>query len=185
MSLDKMAEDIQRKGDEKAEEIRCEGKGEAERLLKEAQAKKKAILEASLADAIKAVGRLRIQETARVELENRRAHLMMERDMLDMALEKARERLLALPADKDRDILHRLLTKHGSKAPVVISSRRQEATVKALAPSLRFGGSIDCLGGIILQTVDGSVRHDLRYETLLEQAAQASMRDVAKVLFQG
>ena len=185
MSLDKMVEDIQRKGDEKAEEIRLDGKTEAERLLQEAKAKRKAILEATLADAHKAVGRLRIQETSRVELENRRAHLMMERDMLDMALEKARERLLVLPADKDRDILRRILANHGSNAPVVISSRRQEATVKALAPSLRFGGSIDCMGGLVLQTVDGSVRYDFRYETILDQAAQASMRDVAKALFQG
>jgi len=185
MSLDKMEENIRHRGDLKAEDISLAGRTEAERLLKEAKAKTKAILEAALADAHKAAGRLRVQEISRVELENRRAHLMMEREMLEMALEKARERLLALPADKDRDILRRLLTKHGSNAPVVISSRRQEATVKALAPSLRFGGSIDCLGGIVLQTVDGSVRYDFRYETMLEQAAQASMRDVAKVLFQG
>jgi V/A-type H+-transporting ATPase subunit E len=50
---------------------------------------------------------------------------------------------------------------------------------------LKYGGTIDCLGGLVLQTVDGSVRYDLRYETLLELAAQASMKQVVKALFQG
>jgi V/A-type H+-transporting ATPase subunit E len=185
MSLDKVLKDIQSRCEEDTERIRREGMVEAERLLKEAQAKRKVLLEASLSDARKAIERLRVQEISRIELENRREYLMMQKDLLDRALEKARERLAALPADKDRDFLRRLLGKGGITATVVISSRRQEATVKALAPSLRYGGSIDCLGGIILQTVDGSIRYDLRYETMLEQAAQASVKDVAKVLFQG
>jgi V/A-type H+-transporting ATPase subunit E len=67
---------------------------------------------------------------------------------------------------------------------VVISSKRQEATVRSLAPSLRYGGNIDCLGGLLLQTVDGSVRYDFRYETLLDQAVQSSLKEVAGVLFQ-
>jgi len=185
MSLDKVLKDIQHRGVEEMERIRREGKEDAEKLLKDAHAKKKTLLEASLAEARKAIERLRIQEMSRVELENRRAHLIMQKDLLDLALEKARARLAALPVDKDRDILRRLLTKGGTLATVVISSKRHEATVKALAPALRYGGSIDTLGGIILQTVDGSVRYDLRYETMLEQAAQTSMKDVAKALFQG
>ena len=108
----------------------------------------------------------------------------MQRDMLDMALDKARDYLATLPADKDRDLLRRLLTKNGTLAPVVISIKKQELTVRALAPSLKFGGTLDGLGGIILQTVDGSVRYDFRYETLLEQAAQSTMKEVAGLLFQ-
>ena len=184
MDLETMLKDIQVRGDKAVEEIHREGKEEAERLLREAQAKKKTLIEGSLAEAHKAAERLRVQEVSRVELENSRAALVMQRDMLEMALEKAREKLLALSADKDRDLLRRLLTKNGTLAPVVISSKKQEATVKALAPSLKYGGSIDGLGGIILQTVDGSIRYDFRYETLLEQAAQTSMKEVAGILFQ-
>ena len=184
MGLDTVMKDILRTGNEEAERIRREGKEEAERLIKEAHAKKKALIEGSLADARKAAVKLRVQEISRVELENRRAYLMMQKDMLDLALERARERLAALPQEKDRDYLRRLLAKHGTNAPVVISSKRQEATVRSLAPSLRYGGNIDCLGGLLLQTVDGSVRYDFRYETLLDQAVQSSLKDVAGVLFQ-
>jgi V/A-type H+/Na+-transporting ATPase subunit E len=184
MGLDTVLIDIQKRGNEEVEAIRREGKVEAERLLREAHAKKKAMLEGSLSEARKTAERLRLQEISRVEMENRRAVLVMQRDMLDLALEKAREKLAALPADKDRDLLRRILTKNGTLAPVVISSKRQEATVKSLAPSLKYGGSIEGLGGIILQTVNGSIRYDFRYETLLEQAAQASMKEVAGTLFQ-
>jgi V/A-type H+-transporting ATPase subunit E len=184
MGLDTVLSDIQKRGDQEVEAIRSEGKVEAERLLREAQAKKKALLESSLAEAQRAAERLRIQEISRVELENRRAVLILQKNMLDMALDKAREQIASLPADKDRDLLRRLLTKNGTLAPVVISSKRQEATVKALAPSLKYGGSIEGLGGLVLQTVDGSIRYDLRYETLLEQAAQTSMKEVASILFQ-
>jgi len=184
MGLDTVLSDIQKRGNEEIETIRRESKAEAERLLREAQAKKKALLEASLAEARKAGDRLRLQEISRVELENRRAALVMQRDMLDLALDKAREQLASLPADKDRDLLRRLLTKNGTLAPVVISSKKQEATVRSLAPSMKYGGSIESLGGLILQTVDGSVRYDFRYETLLEQAAQTSIKEVAGILFQ-
>jgi V/A-type H+-transporting ATPase subunit E len=184
MGLDTVLSDIQKRGDEEVEAIRRESKAEAERLLREAQAKKKALLDGALAEAKKAGDRLRLQESSRVELENRRAALVMQRDMLDMALDKAREYLAALPADKDRDLLRRLLTKNGTLAPVVLSIKKQEVTVRSLAPSLKFGGNIDWLGGLILQTVDGSVRYDFRYETLLEQAAQTTMKEVAGLLFQ-
>jgi V/A-type H+/Na+-transporting ATPase subunit E len=184
MGLETVLTDIQKRGDEAVEAIRSEGKAEAERLLREAQAKKKALLESSLTEAHKTAERLRVQEISRVEMENRRAVLVMQRDILDLALEKARETLAALPADKDRDLLRRILDKNGTLAPVVISSKRQEATVKALVPSLKYGGSIEGLGGIILQTVNGSIRYDFRYETLLEQAAQTSMKEVAGILFQ-
>jgi len=184
MGLDTVLSDIHTRGNEDVEAIRRDGKAEAERLLREAQAKKKALLEGSLSDARKAAEKLRLQEISRVEMENRRAVLVMQRDMLDLALEKARAHLAALPADKDRDLLRRLLIKNGTLAPVVISSKRQEATVKALAPSLKYGGSIEGLGGLLFQTVSGSIRYDFRYETLLEQAAQTSMKDVAAILFQ-
>jgi V/A-type H+/Na+-transporting ATPase subunit E len=184
MGLESVLSDIQTRGNEEIAAIHSESKAEAERLLREAQAKKKALLEASLAEARKAGERLRIQEISRVELENRRAVLVMQRELLDLALEKAQEHLASLPADKDRDLLRRLLTKNGNLAPVVISSKKQETMVRALAPSLKYGGSIDCLGGLILQTVDGSIRYDFRYETLLEQAAQTSMKEVAGILFQ-
>jgi len=183
MDLETMLKDIQSRGDKAVEEIRSESQKEAEQLLRDAQVKKKALIEGSLADARRTAERLRIQEISRVELENSRAALIMQKDMLDMALDKAREKLFTLPADKDRDLLRRLLTKNGSLAPVVISSKKQEATVKSLAPSLKYGGSIEGLGGIILQTVDGSIRYDFRYETLLEQAAQSSMKAVADLLF--
>lgn len=184
MSLESVVEDIKARGDKQAADIKMEALQEAERILKDAQAKKKALLEAALVDARKTAERLRIQESSRVELENRRAHLMMQKDLLDLTLEKARERLHGLPADKDRDLMRRLLAKHGPMAPVVVSCKRHETMVKALAPGLRYGGNIECMGGVILQTVDGSVRYDLRYETLLDQAAQTTMKDVARMLFQ-
>jgi V/A-type H+-transporting ATPase subunit E len=184
MSLETVLKDIHERGTKEVESLRREAKEEAERLLRDAQAKRKALIESSLAEARKAGERLRLQEISRVELENRRAALVMQRDMLDLALEKARERLSGMSADKDRDLLRRLLSKHGTQAPVVISTKRQEATVRALAPSLKYGGSIEGLGGLVLQTVDGSVRYDYRYETLLEQAAQTSMKEVAGLLFQ-
>jgi len=184
MGLENLVKEIQSRGDEEAERIRREGKAEAERLLRDANAKRKSLVERSQVEASKAVARLKVQESSRVELENRRAHLMMEKEMLDLAIAKARHRLAGLSSEKDRDILRRLLTKHGPKAPIVISNKKSEAVVKSLGPSLKYGGSIDCLGGLVLQTVDGSVRYDLRYETLLELAAQASMKQVVRTLFQ-
>jgi V/A-type H+-transporting ATPase subunit E len=185
MGLENLVKDIQSRGENEVERIRREGKEEAERLLRDANAKRKSLIERSQTEALKAAVRLKVQESSRVELENRRAHLVMEKEMLDLTIAKARHRLAGLSPEKDKDILRRLLVKHGPKAPVIISNKKNEAVARSLAPSLKYGGTIDCLGGLVLQTVDGSVRYDLRYETLLELAAQASMKQVVKALFQG
>ena len=185
MGLENLVKDIQSRGEQEIERIRREGREEAERLLRDASAKRKNLIASSQAEAAKAAARLKVQESSRVELENRRAHLVMEKEMLDLAIARARHKLAGLSPEKDKDILRRLIAKHGPKAPVVISNKKNEAVVRSLAPSLKYGGTIDCLGGLVLQTVDGSVRYDLRYETMLEQAAQASMKQVVKALFQG
>ena len=46
-----------------------------------------------------------------------------------------------------------------------------------------FGGTIDCVGGIVIESGDGTHRIDLRYETLLADLWRDSIREVAEVLW--
>jgi V/A-type H+-transporting ATPase subunit E len=185
MSLETVLKDIRERGKKEVAKLKKEAKEEAERILKDAKSKKSKIIDDALSEASKAAERLKGQEFSRVELENKRGRLMMEKQLLDKVIELAKEKISNLPSDKDRELMRKLITKHSSKGNVIFSSAKHETMVKAAASSLRYGGKIDCLGGIVVQSADGSVRYDFRYDTLLKAAADTSMKDVAQILFEG
>lgn len=184
MSLENVLKDIRERGKNEVAKLKKEAKAEAERILSEANSKKSKIIEDALSEASKAAERLKGQEVSRVELENKRGRLMMEKQQLDQAIENAKEKISNLPSDKDRELMRKLITKHSSKGKVIFSAAKHETMVKAAASSLRYEGHIDCLGGIVIQSADGSVRYDFKYDTLLKAAADISMKDVAKILFE-
>ncbi len=47
----------------------------------------------------------------------------------------------------------------------------------------RFGGTIECSGGIVVESDDGMRRVDLRFETLLQDIWEDSVREIAEILW--
>jgi V/A-type H+-transporting ATPase subunit E len=183
MSLETVVKSIRQEAKKECEELRMQGEGEAEKILKEAHAKRDKILADALKEAVKAADRLRTHELARVELENKRARLVMEKELLDQAIERAKERIRNLRPVLDQDLMRRLITKHQSEGTVVHSADRHDSLVRGSC-SLRYGGHIDCLGGIIIESADGSVRFDYTYDSILERASDMAMKEVARILFE-
>jgi V/A-type H+-transporting ATPase subunit E len=46
-----------------------------------------------------------------------------------------------------------------------------------------FGGTIECVGGVVIESADGSRRIDLRFETILADIWRDSIKEVAEVLW--
>jgi len=183
MSLETVVEDIRKRGKAEVGKLKKEGKTEAETILKQANSKREKIIEDAMKGAKKATDRLRTQELARAELENKRARLVIEKELLDLAYQKAREKIKTLPKDKDDSVMRALITKHSSDGAVIHTDAKHGTFVRSSC-SLRFGDPIECLGGIVLESADGSVRFDYTYDTILEAAADACLKDIARILFQ-
>jgi len=175
------------------QEVLDEGKREAAAILEAARKEREALLSKARAgvavlvrereaEAAGAVERRRVQEIARAELEAKRAVLNGQKALLDEVYQGA---LQALPTLAGRDALTETLLRKTSadwRAGRVFCAAADERAVRA-ATGGSFAGTIDCAGGIVIETADGRRRLDLRFETRLQDVWQDMVREVAQTLW--
>lgn len=183
MSLETFVQVILDKGKDEANEILAQARAEAERMLSEVRAEGEKALQDAEDRAHQAADRKRIQDNARAELETRKIVLAAQKDALDEVYQRALARLSALK--ENPKILQSLLKANESEWKAggkVYSDARDAALVKGLAGKA-YAGNVDCGGGLIIENADGTRRVDLRYETILRDVWNDSIREVAEILW--
>jgi len=184
MGLDEVAEEILAQGRAAAEAVLKEAEAERARLLAEAEERARAITQEKLGQAERRARQLRVQELAAAELEGKRARLVMEREMLEAAADQARAMMAALPREQDERLLSAILRRHSAPGYRVFSAQKNESFLRAL-PSVEYGGNMNCLGGILFESRDGSMRMDHTYDSMLRDMVERSMKEMARLLFTG
>ncbi len=182
MTLETVVETILKDGEAEAQAILSGARAERERMLGEARSDgTKAMAEAeerARADA----ERRRVQALARAELEARKIVLAQQREALDRVYRGTLERLGSLPdhAEFLRGVLKANEAEwHGGK---VYANVRDEPAVRKIAGSA-FAGTIDCAGGVVIESADGTRRIDLRYESILRDVWDDAVKEVADTLW--
>lgn len=184
MGLDEVAEEILSAGRSAAKSALEEAEQEAARIAAEAAGRARLVVAEKLQQAERRARQMRVQELAAAELEGKRARLVMEREMLEAAAAQAREMLGALPKERDERMLLEILRRQPPAGYRVFSARRNEAFLRTM-PSVDYGGAVNCLGGILFESRDGSVRMDFTYDTMLRDLVERNMKEIARVLFSG
>ncbi|MBM4248712.1 MAG: hypothetical protein FJ149_04640 [Euryarchaeota archaeon] len=184
MGLDEVAQEILSECRAAAEAVVGEARKEAARMTAEAGERARAVVAVRLQQAERRARQLRVQELAAAELEGKRARLAMEREMLEAAVGQAREMLSALPRERDERMLSEILRRHSAPGHRVFSAKRNEAFLRAI-PTVEYGGTVNCLGGILFESRDGSVRMDFTYDTMLRDLVERNMKEIARMLFSG
>jgi V/A-type H+-transporting ATPase subunit E len=113
-------------------------------------------------------------------LEVKRAILNTKKDLLDKVYDEALEALAALSESEREAIIKRLLESH-TDSKRVFSNTRDESIVRRIT-NLEYGGMILCSGGIVLENEDGTVIHDLTFDTLLESVRETSLKQLLEIL---
>jgi V/A-type H+-transporting ATPase subunit E len=184
MGLDEVAEEILSAGRSAASAAVKEAEQEAARIAAEAEGRARSVVAEKLEQAERRARQMRVQELAAAELEGKRARLAMEREMLEAASAQAREMLGALPKERDERMLLEVLRRQPPAGYRVFSAGRNEAFLRAM-PSVDYGGTVKCLGGILFESRDGSVRMDFTYDTMLRDLVERNMKEIARELFSG
>jgi len=182
MGLERVVEEILSRGSGEAEEIRRATLAEREKILQESRAEGAKLLERREQEGKVAAERVRVQALARAELESKKIVLSAQKELLDEVYAKVLDRLGRM--EESRDWLRALLQANAAEwrnGKVYCSSRDAE-TVRSIVGA-NFGGTIDCVGGVLIESADGSHRTDLRFETLLADVWRDSIREVAEVLW--
>lgn len=181
MALDAVVESILATSKDKVAQVNAEGDQEAARILNEARkraAEIKSRKEVEVAHSTEAIER---REISSANLDVKRSELNVHKDLLEQARSKFLEKIKNLPKKDNEALLKKLLEPYDLKDMKVYSNKRDEAFVSSLAPN--YGGNLDILGGVIIESKDGALRYDSTYETLAREVFNNRMKEVSRILF--
>ena len=183
MALDKVVEEILESARKEADGLIQTAEKESKSILQLAEANvanKKQEQEKQTEEAIK---RLRQQELSSAELEAKRILLNARKAMLDRTFEEVMKDLAGL-RDEERSRLYRIIVEKGMK--VLPNARvycpRGEARLipKGMAEAVV---EADIPTGLILESMDGQVRLDYTFKTILRDVWEKELKNVSSILF--
>ena len=181
MALDAVVESILATSKDKVSQVNSETDQEVAGILNEAReraAEIKSRKQTEVGHAIEAIER---REISSANLEVKREELNVHKDLLEKARVKLIEKVGNLPKKDNEAMLKKLLEPYDLKDMKVYSNKKDQAFVSSLAPN--FGGNLDVLGGVVVESKDGALRYDLTYETLAREVFNSKMKEVSKLLF--
>lgn len=184
MSLDKVVEDILRRGREREAEIIRLGESERDEQLRLSEKKiseDRAKAERRNAAVIEQMER---QEVSSAELESKKASLAAQREVMEGLKGHVLSELSRYPADKRKRLYSKLVSRAKKElGDCYVYSNKDDQAVLQLPPGMASGGTVDCSGGLVFESKDRAVRLDFRFETMLDEVWNKNMREIYSRLF--
>jgi V/A-type H+-transporting ATPase subunit E len=184
MGLDAIVEEIKAKGRAEVDKIGKETDLEISKIIADAQANAAKIKAAKQEAVKKEIDRLMQQELSSANLEVKKAILNARKEILDEVYENAKDEVRKLPPEKNQKILKSIIEKNDIKNGRIYSKKQETQTVKKLT-KLEFAGEIDCIGGVVIENADGTEVLDFKYDTILKNVSEQSLKQVSDILFGG
>ncbi len=182
MSLQDVVTEVRRDGDAKAQEIVANARKEAESLLAAAREKAQAHERSRMADAERESEQVLLQARSRAKSEAGKVVLMAEAELR----EQLRQSVLAGFSDLDATTRTGHINALLKRAEAIVPKGRvwgaeQDKAALDAQTTYEVAGATDILGGIIVESDDGTARLDLSYETLLSDMWRDVLRSEAKL----
>ncbi|HDJ38576.1 MAG TPA: V-type ATP synthase subunit E [Methanosarcinales archaeon] len=188
MGLENVVEDILKSARDQVSTIEAERDSEVMAIIEEAKRTGERITGEKIASAEETVARIRKQEMSGANLEVRRMILNTRKEILDKTYTRSLERLRELDV---KPLLRSLIRAHRGDATRVYSNRQDQPVVEELCNELledrltdvAYAGNVDCIGGIVLENVDGTIRLDYTFNTIMDEVSERSMKEISTILF--
>jgi V/A-type H+-transporting ATPase subunit E len=181
MALDAVVEDILATSKSKVAEINAETEQEVARILNEARERAAEIKSEKDGEADSAVEALERRVVSSAHLQVKRAELNVRKDLMEETRQKLVEAVSKLPEKENENLVKEIVKAYNLKEMKVKSSKKDKTFVSSIAP--HYEGTVDTVGGVVIESEDGSMSYDHTYETLAGEAFSKSMKDVSKILF--
>ena len=192
MSLDKLASEIESMAKAEAKVVSKEAKAEAKRIGDEAKDSVAEYRDAAITQAEKMSDRIAVESIAAARQRNQKRLLVARRAELDATWSEVMSQVGEADLKGREDILLSLIKMADVESvddmvlrPVAVD--REALTDlsenSGLSNDFQMGGDIDGLGGFVLESQDGSVLMDYRFEGRLRDAWEASLGEVNNKLF--
>jgi V/A-type H+-transporting ATPase subunit E len=183
MGLDKVVKDISEKAEKEGKAITARASTEAAGIKTAAEGEARQIAVAEMAKADQAISKMRQRELSSAKLDVKKSRLNAEKDVLADVHASFVKQLSALPAEKKVDIIRKLikLAKKDISTGKIFCNAADADLVRD--SGYAFGGTINCLGGILVTSEDGSINLDYTFDSILEDVWTSSMKQISDILF--
>ena len=182
MSLDKVAKEILAEAEARASGIGGQADEEARQIMSEA--KKNAAVQA---EEIETHSQARLEELRRTELsafrlEQNKRIITEKKRALEEIFSGAEKEISGLDSKKRADITVKLCRKGLLELPEAkfVYSNAKDREAASSVKGLKFKSTIDCLGGVVLENEDGSVRVNCTFEEIFAKVKEESLDAVAQ-----
>src|SRR5665647_1521349 len=180
MGLEVVVKDVLTRGEDEANRIRQDGSDEANAIIVGAEKTARQIREEKREQTAEKIERRKNREISSENLEVKRATLNVKQDLLDRVYDEAIEKLASLSESEREEIIKKLLESH-TDSTRVFSNEKDESLVKRIS-SQEYGGTIPCSGGVMLENEDGTVLHDLTFDSILKNVRDKSLKQLLQIL---
>jgi V/A-type H+-transporting ATPase subunit E len=191
MGLEAVVQDIQEKGRKEVEAIRTDSQAEVKEILIAAQARVEELKMAAEQEIQAHIERMMAQEDSAANLIVKRQLLNAQKEVLDQIYGATLQALAGLPKSFHRDILSGLLYQAAREVGTgaIHTNERDSSLVKELIAQDRtlsgfhMGGTVDIVGGLVVENADKTMKIDLSYRTFLDRIWETGLKDAADILF--
>jgi len=174
-----------------ASSILNEAKDNIKQMKEEAGSKSKEEVKKINESAMKDSSAERHRILSSAKLQSHNLKLASQEELIGEVLETSKKKLGGLRKSKQRyekalmNLANDGLSEISSTELVLIASAEDKELCKALAKELKteVGKPADILGGVIVETKDGSIRVDNSFEKRIEREGDLLRNEIAKALF--
>ncbi len=179
MSLNKVVEDILHKGEERKREIVRLGEKERDELILQADMRVEENRSKEEKRTRSLITQMEQQELSSAELESKKILLAAQRRSLEDLKGQALAELAEYPAEKRKKLYSNLVAKAKKDlGECYVYSSKDDKALLQLPAGMASGGVIDCIGGLVFESKDRSVRLDFRFESLLEEIWNKRLQEI-------
>jgi len=185
MALENVINEIISQAGKQKQEIVDQGKQEAKKIVGEAT--KKGMEQSKIfEEETKKI----INETKRMEISalNIRLHKMFleaKKSILDELYKQVVEKIYKLDSAKRKELLHDIVEKAKKELPDVkfVYCSEKDKEIVSSVKNLKFNGVIDCLGGVVVENENRTIRVNYTFDLLLQNVKEAYLNEIAKRIF--
>ena len=183
MSLDSLSKEIITQAEARAKSILEGAKAEAKSIHEEALRRAAETTAKVEQKATKDSEQISTEVVAAAKQANQKRALVARKEELDITWDSVKDEVSSPDLDGREDILQGLIDGVESQTREMILRPVKLDREYLSTSNFEMGEDISGLGGFILESKDGSVVLDYRFDSLLEDAWKSSMSAVNKVLF--
>lgn len=184
MSLQKLVDEIEGESSAASQRLLGEARAEEKKILDAARAEGSALLSKTRAAAKEEARRNSVEALASARLQAKRTEGIAREAAVQRVFDGLREQLRVFAQKKEYERVFARLVAEGAKEigrDFVLKANSRDAALARKHGKL--GETIDCIGGVVVASADGTIQANNTFDALLEEHAEEIKREAFAELF--